>query len=152
MRRAQVYSLSFLLFTLFLLLGGRTFGLSLVRGDTPRNAPSITKPHSPYASFPAVRLQHLRPFPCAGGSGGCQPNAHWDSLNGGVDEGVVMTATLFGRIVTSWKISGHFLGSLTACWERFNMFALYTCCAYYSRVQLSAFRSNNWRIDESPLV
>ena len=67
-------------------LGGRAFGPPLCRGSAPATPPSKTIAHQRYAFFQPVRL-HQR--------AGCQPTAQSDSLNGGDDERLVRTRTVY---------------------------------------------------------
>jgi len=68
-------------------MGGRAFGPPLCRGCAPATPPSKTIPHRPCVRIPAVRLQRR----------GCrQPNPPSQSPNGGEDEGLVKTGTVYG--------------------------------------------------------
>ena len=92
MRRAELFTLSSLLYILSLHLGGRAFGPPLCRGCAPATPPSKTIAHRPCVLIPAVPL-HQR---------GCrQPNTQSDSLNGGRDKVLVKTGTVYGLVVTS---------------------------------------------------
>ena len=86
-----MFTLSSLLLTLFLHLGGRAFGPPLCRGCAPATPPYKTIPHRPCVLIPAVRLQQR----------GCrQPNTQSDCQNCGSDKELVKTGTVYGLVVT----------------------------------------------------
>ena len=95
MRRAELFTLSLLLNTLSLHLGGRAFGPPLCRGCAPATPPYKTIAHRPCLRIPAVPLQQR----------GCrQPNTQSDRLNGGSDKKLVKAGTVYGLVVTPMQL------------------------------------------------
>ena len=70
---------------------GRAYGPPLCGGTPPATPPSKTIAHQPYAVIPTVRLIQ---------AGGGQPNTQKNSPNGGGDEELAKTGTVYGSIAT----------------------------------------------------
>ena len=77
------------MFSLSLLFGRSGLRPSLVRGDSPRNAPSKTSTHRLCVVFTTVRADQR---------GVCRPNTKLVNLNGGGDEALVETDAVSGLV------------------------------------------------------